>query len=89
MIRRIIQAQDGTRFDRCHFAKHSDASLDFESVYYILSADYNRYMDIQQRINLSIHREFEKRGIGFAYPTQRVILDRPARMTPACVERMS
>jgi small-conductance mechanosensitive channel len=77
MIRRIVEAQQDTRFDRAHFAKHGAASLDFEIVYYVLSADYNRYMDIQQAMNLQIHREFERAGIEFAYPTQKVILERP------------
>jgi small-conductance mechanosensitive channel len=76
MIKKIIGAQQGVRFDRSHFAKHGEASLDFETVYYVLTADYNRYMDIQQAIILSIHREFERRGIQFAYPTQRLLLER-------------
>jgi small-conductance mechanosensitive channel len=77
LVRGIIEEHEGTRFDRSHFAQHGAASLDFETVYYVLSADYNRYMDIQQSINLRIHREFERLGIEFAYPTQRVLLERP------------
>ncbi|HEX3912494.1 MAG TPA: mechanosensitive ion channel family protein [Steroidobacteraceae bacterium] len=76
MVKEIVTAQEGTRFDRSHFAKHAAASLDIETVYYVLSADYNRYMDIQQAISLAIHREFERRGIEFAYPTQRLLLER-------------
>lgn len=79
IIRGIIEAQPGTRFDRSHFAAHGSASLDFETVYYVLSADYNRYMDIQQAINLRIHREFERLDIGFAYPTQMLYLTRVPR----------
>jgi small-conductance mechanosensitive channel len=76
LIRGIVEAQQDVRFDRSHFARHGAASLDFETVYYVLSADYNRYMDIQQEINLAIHREFGVRGIEFAYPTQRLYLSR-------------
>jgi small-conductance mechanosensitive channel len=76
IIREIIEAQPDTRFDRSHFAAHAAASLDFETVYYVLSADYNHYMDIQQAINLRIHREFARLGIEFAYPTQRLLLER-------------
>jgi small-conductance mechanosensitive channel len=32
-------------------------------------------MDIQQRINLDLHRRFEEEGIEFAYPTQVVHID--------------
>lgn len=72
LIREIIVAQDEVRFDRCHFAKIGASSLEFEAVYYVLSADYNRYMDIQQTINLRILSEFADRGIEFAYPTQKL-----------------
>ena len=37
-----------TRFDRSHFAAPGAASLDFATAYYVRSADYNGYMDIQQ-----------------------------------------
>lgn len=32
LIREIVESQQGTRFDRSHFAKHAAASLDFETV---------------------------------------------------------
>jgi small-conductance mechanosensitive channel len=72
LIRAIIEAQADTRFDRSHFAKHAAASLDFETVYYVLSADFNKYMDIQQTINFRLHRELLELGIEFAYPTQKL-----------------
>lgn len=42
----------------------------------MLSPDFNLYMDIQQAINLMIHKQFEEHGIEFAYPTQTVFLPR-------------
>jgi small-conductance mechanosensitive channel len=77
LIRQIIESQPGTRFDRCHFAQHAPASLDYETVYYVLSADFNKYMDIQQAINLRLHRELLQRGVEFAYPTQKIYLVSP------------
>lgn len=74
LIRQIIESQRETRFDRSHFAKHSPSSLDFETVYYVLSPDYNRYMDIQQAINLRLHREFARLNIEFAYPAQKLFV---------------
>ena len=76
IVRSAIERQADTRFDRSHFARHGASSLDFESVYYVLSADYNRFMDIQQAINLEIHRRFSELGIEFAIPTQRLYLSR-------------
>jgi small-conductance mechanosensitive channel len=74
ILREIIEGQADTRFDRSHFAAHGAASLDFETVYYVRSPDYNRYMDIQQTINLRLHQEFARLGIEFAYPTQKVFV---------------
>ncbi|MCG3204650.1 MAG: Low conductance mechanosensitive channel YnaI [Elusimicrobia bacterium] len=70
LIKRIIQEAGGTTFDRAHFSSFGDFNLLLEIVYYVESADYNRYMDIQQEINLAIKKEFEKRNIQFAFPTQ-------------------
>ncbi|MBU0895578.1 MAG: mechanosensitive ion channel family protein, partial [Candidatus Omnitrophica bacterium] len=50
-------------------------SLIFEIVYYVVGADYNKYMDVQQEINFVIREEFEKRGIEFAYPTQTLYVN--------------
>jgi small-conductance mechanosensitive channel len=74
LLRDIVCEQGEVRFDRSHFAKFGPASLDFETVYYVLSADYNRYMDIQQQINLRLFSAFAERGIEFAYPTQKLWL---------------
>jgi small-conductance mechanosensitive channel len=75
ILQHIIENVNDTRFDRAHFARFETFSLDFEVVYYILSADYNHYMDIQQRINLGICEEFSKKGIQFALPQYHVRLD--------------
>ncbi len=76
MVRDIIESIDQTRFDRAHFQKYGDSALDFEVVYYVEDRDYNLYMDIQQKINLAICRQFEKENIEFAYPTQTLYVRR-------------
>ncbi|MFH1374192.1 MAG: mechanosensitive ion channel family protein [bacterium] len=75
-VKQIIELVDKTRYDRVHFQKYGDSSLDFECVYYVLSRDYNIYMDIQQQINLAIFRHFKKEGIEFAYPTQTLYINK-------------
>ncbi|HEV8581729.1 MAG TPA: mechanosensitive ion channel family protein [Thermoanaerobaculia bacterium] len=74
MVRGLVEGQDLTRFERAHFKTFGPSSLDFEAVYWILTPDYNAFMDRQQAINLGLLRAFEAAGIGFAYPTQTVIL---------------
>lgn len=74
IIREIVTSQKDTRFDRAHFSKHGDWALEFETVYFVLSADFNRYMDIQQSINLELHRRLAAMGVEFAFPTRKVHL---------------
>jgi len=78
MLQAVIENQPQTRFDRAHFKSYGDFSLVFEIVYYVNSADYNMYMDIQQSINLGIHEQFENEAIDFAYPTQTLFLKQSA-----------
>jgi len=77
IIEKVIKSTRDTAFDRAHFFSYGDFSLIFEVVYFVLSPDYNKYMDIQQEINFAIKEEFEKRGIEFAYPTQTLYLNKP------------
>ena len=72
LIRQIIDDQDGVRFDRAHFAKFGDFALEFETVYYVLSSDYNVFMDTQQEIYFALLTAFAGAGIEFAYPTQKL-----------------
>lgn len=74
MVKEIIDGDELARFDRAHFKEYGDYSLNFEFVYYVLDANYNVYMDVQQRINFAIYDRFEKEGIEFAFPTQSIHL---------------
>lgn len=71
-VKGVIESTEGVRFDRCHFCGFGDSSLDLEAVYFILSPDYNRYMDLQQGINLRLKRLFDEKGVSFAFPTRTV-----------------
>jgi small-conductance mechanosensitive channel len=74
IIREIVQGQSKVRFDRAHFQKLGDSSLAFEFVYYVLTPDYNHYMDVQQNINLALLEQLAAEGVEFAYPTQTVFV---------------
>lgn len=62
------------RFDRAHLSGLGQSSLDFETVYYFLDADYNKHMDAQQRLLLDLVSELRKRGLELAYPTRTVLV---------------
>jgi small-conductance mechanosensitive channel len=82
MLREIVESVQNLTFDRAHFASYGAFSLKYEVVYYVLTGDYNKYMDIQQEINFKIFRKFTQLGIGFAYPTQTLLM-------PGVEEQMS
>ncbi len=74
IIKEAITTQPDTLFDRSHFLSYGDFSIVFETVYFVLSDDFNKYMDINQAINLFLYDAFKREGISFAYPTQSLIV---------------
>ncbi len=76
IIKNVIENIEDAVCDRAHFRTYGDFSLDFEIVYYVLSGDFGKYMDIQQTINFAIKAEFDKREIEFAYPTQTLFIEK-------------
>ena len=74
IVEEIIKSVKDTIFDRAHFFSYGDFSLIFEVVYYVLGSSYNKYMDIQQEINLKLKEVFEKEKIEFAFPTQTLYI---------------
>ncbi len=74
LIREAIEGREDVRFDRSHFSGYGAFSIDFESVWFVLTRDYATYMDRQQEIYLAIHEAFEDQEIEFAFPTQTLHL---------------
>ncbi|GAB7129369.1 mechanosensitive ion channel family protein [Amantichitinum ursilacus] len=72
IVRDAILAQDQVRMDRAHLLGFANHGYLFEVVFFVLSGDYNLYMDIQQKVNLAMVEAFDAEGIGFAIPVQAV-----------------
>lgn len=72
IVKSIIESNDKVRFDRAHFKRFGDSSLDYEAVYIVLESAFNTYMDAQQMINLRLMRELKAIGVDFAFPTRTV-----------------
>ncbi|HEX5092149.1 MAG TPA: mechanosensitive ion channel family protein [Burkholderiales bacterium] len=81
-LKAAVEAQPGVRFDRAHFKEYADFSLHYEIVYYVLSPDYNQYMDVQQAINLAIFEKLSAEGVKFAYPTRTLYLRQQGAGSP-------
>ena len=79
-LRSIVEAEKDIRFDRSHFTKIG-AALEFETVYFVTTPDYARYMDIQQTINLKIIDALAQEEIEFAMPSQKLLLENDAALS--------
>jgi small-conductance mechanosensitive channel len=82
LIKEVIIATPQTLFDRSHMAQYGDYSINYETVFYFLSDDYNKYMDVQQLIFFNIREAFDRNGIEFAYPTQSLYVDEIRKREP-------
>jgi small-conductance mechanosensitive channel len=67
IVERQIEQGKKVRFDRAHFATFGDAGLVFELVYVVAEADFTVFMDVQQAVNLDIHRELGAAGVSLTY----------------------
>lgn len=74
IIKDAIRSTKGLTLDRSHFKGYIDSSLNFETIYFVESPDYNVYMDLNQAMYLKIYEEFERRNISFAYPTRTIFV---------------
>jgi small-conductance mechanosensitive channel len=63
ILRTIVEQQKPVMFDRAHFAAFGDWSFRFEVVYFVLDPNFNKFMDIQQAINLKVLEELQKNEI--------------------------
>lgn len=78
LMREMVESRGGAdvRINRSHLANYGDSAIEFETVYHVLSPDYELHMDIKQDVYLMLHAAFDERGIEFAYPTQTIFLER-------------
>ncbi len=76
IVKTIIDKTKSATFNRIHFKEFGGFSLNYEVVYYVETPDYDKYMDIQQEINLAIKEAFEKEKIEFAFPTQTLHIEK-------------
>jgi small-conductance mechanosensitive channel len=79
IIRRAVELQQNTRFDRAHLKECGAYGFIFEALYNVLDGDIKVGMDIHEQVNLEIIRTFERENIEFAYPTQTLFIQSTKR----------
>ncbi len=76
-VERIVAATPNARFDRAHFIRFNDSSLDFEIAFFSEAQSFEAMMAVRHAIGLAVIRRFAEIGIDFAYPTRVAILTGP------------
>ena len=74
MLREAVEAQQQVRFDRSHFMSYGESALVFETVYFVLTADYLTFANLNQAVNLAVLRKFSAEKIDFAFPTRTIVV---------------
>lgn len=74
MMREIVTAQRNVRFVRSHIKTLGDAAIEIETLYFVLSADYNVFMDVQHAIAVAVLDRFGDEGVVIATPLHTVVL---------------
>ena len=79
-IRKIVEVQADTRFDRCHLLTYGDTALQYELVYYMTKPDFGLYADTQQAINLALLDKLRELKVALAAPTRGLVyVELPAK----------
>jgi small-conductance mechanosensitive channel len=83
LLEELVRATSLTRFDRAHFIGFGDSSLDFELAFFVQDPTYVQYMSTKQDVAIAILSEFNKRSIGFAFPTRTLHVESPVTIEGA------
>lgn len=76
-IEAYINQREGTIDVHASFKSFGDSGLNIEVSYFVTNLNFNEFLDIRQEINLEIMDIVMRNKSDFAYPTQRLISDRP------------
>jgi small-conductance mechanosensitive channel len=81
LLGEIIQAQPDVQFGRSHFKSIGDATIDFESVYYLKNTSYKVFMDTQQAIMLAVMQRLAEEKIELAVILEAAVKQKTAGRT--------
>ena len=77
IVKEVLKDHEGMHPDfppRVFFSEFNEASLNLFVIYWYHPADYWKYMEFSERVNMELLRRFNAAGIEFAFPTQTLYL---------------
>ena len=75
VVREVIEAVPGARFVQCPLIALGQYAMEFEPMYFVAVLTDVKHGEVVDRVNRGIVREFMARGIRFAYPSQRLVME--------------
>lgn len=76
IIKDIVSKQKEVEYERCYLEKMWDFSINFLMSYNILNPDYQKSLEINEKIYLELVEKFEKEWIEFAFPSQTIYVNK-------------
>ncbi len=76
IIKDIVSKQKDVEYERCYLEKMWDFSINFLMSYNILNPDYQKSLEINEKIYLDLIEKFEKEWIEFAFPSQTIYVSK-------------
>ncbi|OGR94696.1 MAG: hypothetical protein A2016_09800 [Elusimicrobia bacterium GWF2_62_30] len=73
LLKSAVSAAKNARFDRASLTAYSELAVQFETVYYVTSGDFNLYIALHEEILLRIGDAFKAEAIEFAWFTTPVL----------------
>lgn len=75
ILKAAVESVEQTVFAFARFSNISDYSFDYTLAYYINEIDYNRYMELLEKVNIAIVEKLREFGVFVTYPIEVVKLD--------------
>jgi len=76
ILKSSVESVEKTAFAFARLSNFGNYSFDFTLAYYINELDYNKFMELQEKVNIAIVDNLKKEGILLTYPIEVVKLDR-------------
>jgi small-conductance mechanosensitive channel len=76
LIQSICDENKWIELDRCYLYEFGVSAYEFQISLKILSADFKIFLTERQNFNFELIEAFEKNGIQFAYPMQKVVVEK-------------
>jgi len=76
IMQEIIEKIELCEFLRSNFKEFGDSSLNFKTIYFVNSSDWDCFAAVQQTIGFEILKAFEKEKIEMAFPTRTIYIEK-------------